>query len=91
MQEETAGDSKLPTLVRYTQGRPIAFGADAEEDPDIDGEPSHLARWFKLHLHPQSMRSNSNLEVPPLPPNVPLTVRLLAFFVFAFHDHEALT
>jgi len=29
-----------------------------------------LVWWFKLHLHPESMRVAHNIQVPPLPPNV---------------------
>ncbi|KZV80678.1 hypothetical protein EXIGLDRAFT_780665 [Exidia glandulosa HHB12029] len=85
-QEDAAGDSKLPTLVRYQHGVPIAFGADALESPDMDGEePSHLAKWFKLHLHPQSMRVASNLDVPALPPGVALKKVYADFLEFLFN------
>jgi len=56
-------------LVRYRGTTAIAFGAEAVEEAEDD---TFLAKWFKLHLHPASMRTNANLEVPPLPPGVPL-------------------
>ncbi|KZV99293.1 hypothetical protein EXIGLDRAFT_831623 [Exidia glandulosa HHB12029] len=84
-QEDAAGDSKIPTLVRYKEGKPIAFGADAVDDPDVEGGPvSYLASWFKLHLHPSTMRSSSNIAVPPLPPKITLKQVYADFLSFIF-------
>lgn len=86
-QEDAAGDSKLPTLVRYKGGRAISYGAEALEEPDDDD--THLARWFKLHLHPQAMRTTPNFEVPPLPPKVTLKQVYADFLAFIFaHARE---
>ncbi|CAG7852189.1 SubName: Full=Uncharacterized protein {ECO:0000313/EMBL:KIM25808.1} [Serendipita indica DSM 11827] len=80
-QEEAAGDSKVPTLVAYKRGKPIGYGVDAiEQAATQDGE---LAKWFKLHLHPDSMKVVDEppeygtdkapvFEVPPLPNGVTL-------------------
>ncbi|KZW03071.1 hypothetical protein EXIGLDRAFT_728597 [Exidia glandulosa HHB12029] len=99
-QEDAAGDSKIPTLIRYQEGKAIAFGADAVENPDVDGGPvSYLASWFKLHLHPATMRTSSNIEVPPLPPSDSLKQvyadflsfvfkHAVEFFATSFHDGE---
>ncbi|KAH7100088.1 hypothetical protein BKA62DRAFT_831203 [Auriculariales sp. MPI-PUGE-AT-0066] len=72
-QEDVSGDCKLPTLVRYNEhGHPVSYGAEALENPS--GEEGPLARWFKLHLHPASMKTNAGaaLEIPPLPSGVTL-------------------
>ncbi|KZW00534.1 hypothetical protein EXIGLDRAFT_639271 [Exidia glandulosa HHB12029] len=82
-QEDVAGDSKCHTLVRYKSNKPIAFGADAL---DAAEDNTHLAKWFKLHLHPQSMRTNANLEVPPLPPGVALK-QIYSDFIKYIFDH----
>ncbi|KAH7100093.1 hypothetical protein BKA62DRAFT_263816 [Auriculariales sp. MPI-PUGE-AT-0066] len=72
-QEDASGDCKLPTLVRYDEhGKPVSYGAEALENASGDEGP--LARWFKLHLHPASMKTNAGaaLEIPPLPSGVTL-------------------
>ncbi|KAH7100087.1 hypothetical protein BKA62DRAFT_707558 [Auriculariales sp. MPI-PUGE-AT-0066] len=72
-QEDVSGDCKLPTLVRYNdQGEPVSYGAEALEN--ASGEDGPLAKWFKLHLHPASMKTNAGagLEIPPLPRGVTL-------------------
>jgi hypothetical protein len=52
-------ESKLPSLVYFdTTGRPVAFGAACltpEMKARARAESLHLAEWFKLHLHPESM------------------------------------
>ncbi|EJD54456.1 hypothetical protein AURDEDRAFT_156236 [Auricularia subglabra TFB-10046 SS5] len=97
-QEDVVGDSKCHTVVRYKGTKAIAFGADALDSVE---DNTHLARWFKLHLHPQSMRTNNNLEVPPLPPGVALKqvysdfIRYIfehacEFFKESSHDGESI-
>ncbi|KAH7100092.1 hypothetical protein BKA62DRAFT_831207 [Auriculariales sp. MPI-PUGE-AT-0066] len=72
-QEDVSGDCKLPTLVRYSEhGQPISYGAVALEN--ASGENGPLAKWFKLHLHPASVKTNAGaaLEIPSLPHGVTL-------------------
>ncbi|EJD39203.1 hypothetical protein AURDEDRAFT_91639 [Auricularia subglabra TFB-10046 SS5] len=87
-QEEAAGNYKVPTVVRYDEtGKAVAFGAEAVENPDgLEG--TSLARWFKLHLHPQEMRDENDIAVPPLPPKVALDQVYADFLRFTF-DHAA--
>ncbi|EJD54462.1 hypothetical protein AURDEDRAFT_110099 [Auricularia subglabra TFB-10046 SS5] len=87
-QEDAAGDCKLPTLVRYnTKGEPVSYGADALEN--AAGVEGSLARWFKLHLHPNSVKSagGTNLEIPPLPEGVPLK-QVYAHFLAYLYSHS---
>lgn len=87
-QEDAAGDCKLPSLVRYNvKGEPIMYGADALENaPGIDGT---LARWFKLHLHPQNMKTadTNALEIPPLPEGVSLK-QVYSHFLRYLYSHS---
>lgn len=79
----------MPTVVRYNAaGKAVSFGAAAVEDTgdnddEGDGETA-LAYWFKLWLHPAEMRKENALDVPPLPPNVPLRTVYTDFLRFAF-------
>ncbi|KAG8760330.1 hypothetical protein FRC14_003342 [Serendipita sp. 396] len=94
-QEEAAGDSKIPTLVAYKRGKPIGYGVDAiEQAAAQDGE---LAKWFKLHLHPDSMKvvdeppeygsdTTPTFEVPPLPSGVTLK-KVYKHFLRWLWDH----
>ncbi|KAG8804483.1 hypothetical protein FRC16_007892 [Serendipita sp. 398] len=96
-QEEVAGDSKIPSLVAYENSRPIAYGAEALEYMDTEGY--YVAKWFKLHLHPDSMKivdeppvygSASNVaptfEIPALPPSVSLK-QIYAHLLGYLFDH----
>ncbi|KAH7100085.1 hypothetical protein BKA62DRAFT_831200 [Auriculariales sp. MPI-PUGE-AT-0066] len=72
-QEDASGDCKLPTLVQYdSHGQPILYGAEALEQ--VADDQQGLAKWFKLHLHPASMKANAGtpLRIPPLPAGVTL-------------------
>ena len=69
-----AGDSKIPTLIRYNREvppRPVQFGEKASYNRNT--KDTDLVQWFKLHLHPESMRAASEAQPFPLPPN--LTIR----------------
>ncbi|KAG8807374.1 hypothetical protein FRC17_004491 [Serendipita sp. 399] len=74
-QPEASGDSKIPTIIAYQDGQAKFFGAEARE---LDEEEYEIARWFKLRLHPESMKVEPShngfdeLEVPPLPRGVSL-------------------
>ncbi|KAG8727547.1 hypothetical protein FRC11_012944, partial [Ceratobasidium sp. 423] len=68
--------SKIPTLVWYdTTDRARAFGAEAllpqvEEEAEDNGW--FLAKHFKLHLHPDDMKTKHDLKLDDLPPGVTL-------------------
>ncbi|CUA77246.1 Heat shock 70 kDa protein 12B [Homo sapiens] [Rhizoctonia solani] len=67
---------KVPTLVWYdTEKEAVSFGAEAlspkaEEDAEDNGW--QLAKHFKLHLHPGSMRNQHGLNIDPLPNGISL-------------------
>ncbi|CAE6466508.1 unnamed protein product [Rhizoctonia solani] len=75
-QEAQALASKIPTLVWYDADKEaVSFGAEAfssqaEEDAEDNGWS--LAKHFKLHLHPTSMRNEHSLTLDPLPPGISL-------------------
>ncbi|KAG9054865.1 hypothetical protein FS842_003929 [Serendipita sp. 407] len=94
-QPEAAGDSKIPTIVAYEQGEAIGCGAEAREY--IGDEAYEVSRWFKLHLHPDSMKisdrppaydsdanTSPSMEIPPLPSNVNLTKVYSDFMRYVF-------
>ncbi|KAH7100086.1 hypothetical protein BKA62DRAFT_801954 [Auriculariales sp. MPI-PUGE-AT-0066] len=61
------GQEDLPTVVHYdAYGQALSYGASALENATDD---ESLAKWFKLHLHPSTMRTSTGagLEIPPLP------------------------
>ncbi|KAG8732572.1 hypothetical protein FRC11_012525 [Ceratobasidium sp. 423] len=68
--------SKIPTLVWYdTTDKARAFGAEAllpqiEEEAEDNGW--FLAKHFKLHLHPDDMKTKHDLKLDDLPPGVAL-------------------
>ncbi|ELU37938.1 hypothetical protein AG1IA_08033 [Rhizoctonia solani AG-1 IA] len=76
-QEAHKDHSKIPTLVYYDKdNEPQCFGAEAvtlEKRDQAEEEGWSLAKYFKLHLHPQSMRSQDRLTLYPLPFGVSLS------------------
>ncbi|KAH7102995.1 hypothetical protein BKA62DRAFT_742744 [Auriculariales sp. MPI-PUGE-AT-0066] len=90
-QPAAAGDCKVPTLVLYdASGKPLLFGRAAQLNEE-DHEDAHLAKWFKLWLHPSAMRTRFNLDPPPLPPNVTIAQVYADFLRFLFaHTQESL-
>ncbi|KAF8598333.1 hypothetical protein BDV93DRAFT_561379 [Ceratobasidium sp. AG-I] len=66
-QEATRAESRIPTLVYYDRsGKAVAFGAETlrlEIVDQAEEDEWQLARHFKLHLHPHTMRRSHNLEV----------------------------
>ncbi|PVF96877.1 hypothetical protein CPB86DRAFT_826887 [Serendipita vermifera] len=77
-QPESSGDSKIPTIIAYQNGKAQAFGAEARGY--IDDDDYEMASWFKvksmpgylmgfhlivspkLHLHPETMKTS---DLPP--------------------------
>lgn len=51
-----------------------------------DEQDTHVARWFKLLLHPKEMRDENAITAPPLPANVTLEKVYTDFLRFTF-DH----
>ncbi|KAJ1310673.1 hypothetical protein OPQ81_009200 [Rhizoctonia solani] len=76
-QDAHKSHSKIPTLIYYDKdNRPRCFGAEAltlENRDRAEEEGWELAKFFKLHLHPQSMRSQDRLTLYPLPFGVSLS------------------
>ncbi|KIM25123.1 hypothetical protein M408DRAFT_223807 [Serendipita vermifera MAFF 305830] len=78
-QPESVGSSKIPTLLAYHNGECKACGAEALDY--VDDNHYDMAKWFKLHLHPPSMKRSNHappygsvsgtpgFEVPALPPS----------------------
>ncbi|CAG7852385.1 SubName: Full=Uncharacterized protein {ECO:0000313/EMBL:CCA68622.1} [Serendipita indica DSM 11827] len=92
-QPEASGDSKVPTISAYKKGKPIAFGAEAREY--IGDKDYEIAKWFKLHLHPDEIAklddqpppynaSTNELEIPPLPRGVSLKSVYVEFINYVF-------
>ncbi|PVF93790.1 hypothetical protein CPB86DRAFT_789732 [Serendipita vermifera] len=82
-QETASGDAKIPTMIAYQNGVAQAFGVEAVEYSEDD--EYQMAYWFKLHLHPDTMKESDlppaygttsdnprSFEVPPLPDGVNL-------------------
>ncbi|KAF8337473.1 uncharacterized protein EI90DRAFT_2968350 [Cantharellus anzutake] len=70
-------ESKIPTLVWYDNNKKAtAFGAEAlsaEMQDEAEDNGWILAKHFKLHLHPQTMKEKYNLTLDPPPEGVPLS------------------
>ncbi|CAE6436769.1 unnamed protein product [Rhizoctonia solani] len=68
--------SKIPTLVWYDMNQQaVSFGSEAqlfttEEKAEDNGWV--LAKYFKLHLHPNNLQAKHDLKLDPLPPGVTL-------------------
>ncbi|KAG8814269.1 hypothetical protein FRC17_001232 [Serendipita sp. 399] len=87
----------VPTLVAYKGDKLVACAAEARDY--LDDEEYDVAKWFKLHLHPDSMkRSNLQpadrsdddnisaiIEIPSLPPNITL-LRVFSDFMRYLFD-----
>ncbi|CAE6485509.1 unnamed protein product [Rhizoctonia solani] len=67
---------KIPTLVWYDADKEaVSFGAEAllpQAEEDAEDYGWQLAKHFKLHLHPGSMRNEHGLALDPLPPGISL-------------------
>ncbi|KDN46071.1 hypothetical protein RSAG8_04578, partial [Rhizoctonia solani AG-8 WAC10335] len=68
--------SKIPSVLWYdTDKAVVSFGAEAlfpEIQEQAEDEMWCLARYFKLHLHPDDMKSKYNVKLDVLPPGVSL-------------------
>ncbi|KIM25133.1 hypothetical protein M408DRAFT_331419 [Serendipita vermifera MAFF 305830] len=82
-QLESGASSKIPSIVAYRQGKYKTCGLEALEY--VEDDQYQIAKWFKLHLHPSSMKipdvppayesdnDASSFEILPLPQGVPIT------------------
>lgn len=76
----------------------MSIGAHAVTDSALEEAEDfgwHLARHFKLHLHPTTMKSKYDIVVEPLPPGIALEQIYKDFFGYLynhtqkhFKDHE---
>ncbi|PVF93799.1 hypothetical protein CPB86DRAFT_767082 [Serendipita vermifera] len=96
-QENATGDAKVPTVIAYQGGEAKFFGVEAA---DFMGDDDYnLAYWFKLHLHPESMKESdlpppygsnpvgpTQIEIPDLPLGVSLR-QVYADFIKYLYDH----
>jgi len=77
-------------LVWYdSSGQARAFGAEARTSEVLDQAEDngwYLAKHFKLHLHPEAMRSQQRIELDPLPPHV-LIEQVYADFIGYLFNH----
>ncbi|CAE7162684.1 unnamed protein product [Rhizoctonia solani] len=75
-QEAHQQQSKIPTLVWYDANqKAVALGAEALLD-DVEEQAEDncwfLSKHFKLHLHPDDLKTKHNLKLDALPPGVNL-------------------
>ncbi|PVF93795.1 hypothetical protein CPB86DRAFT_87047 [Serendipita vermifera] len=95
-QESASGDTKIPTLVAYQNGIAQAIGAEAAEIKNDD--EYEMAHWFKLRLHPETMKRydlpptyssvtnrSPEFEIPPLPTGVSLRRAYSDFIRYLFN------
>ncbi|KAB5590692.1 Heat shock protein HSP70 [Ceratobasidium theobromae] len=75
-QEAREEQGKIPTVVWYdTDGKAVSFGAEAMSDlveEEAEDKGWFLAKYFKLHLHPDDMKAKHKLKLDELPPGVRL-------------------
>lgn len=98
-QLESGGSPKIPSIVAYRRGRCKACGSEALEY--VEDNLYHIAKWFKLHLHPSSMKisdipppygsnnDTSSFEIPPLPQGVTITQVYSDFFHYLMENTQS--
>lgn len=64
-QPNASGSAKIPTLILYDGSRCVACGEEAL-NYESDNDQEQMAKWFKLHMHTESLKDRS-LDIPPLP------------------------
>jgi hypothetical protein len=90
--ESQSGDSKIPSIVWYDSNlRARSFAAEARL-PDIEykaeTEKWTLVEFFKLHLHPSTMRTDNNISVPPLPGGLTVEQVYADYLGYLFRNTE---
>jgi hypothetical protein len=91
-QEAQKSETKIPSIVWYDgSGKARAFGAEARtsavEDEAAEQE-WELVQFFKLHLHPETMRAHNSIQVPPLPAGITLEQIYKDFLGYLFRHTE---
>ncbi|KAG9103549.1 hypothetical protein FRC06_010034 [Ceratobasidium sp. 370] len=75
-QEAQSQQSKIPSLVWYnSNNEAVSFGAEAlspQAEDDAEDQGWKLAKYFKLHLHPDDMKAKHDLKLEALPVGVTL-------------------
>ncbi|KAI0668093.1 hypothetical protein C8Q78DRAFT_1081495 [Trametes maxima] len=72
-QEDSAGDSKIPSIMYYRRDGTIhSVGAEAAQpgmELEAEDEDLVFVEWFKLHLRPENLGSDNvrRADLPPLP------------------------
>jgi hypothetical protein len=82
--------ASLPS--RYNHSAARAFGAEAltaKARSQAEEEHWQIAEYFKLHLHPASMRAKHSIEVPPLPNGVSLSTVYADFLRYLFNHTKS--
>ncbi|KAG8817274.1 hypothetical protein FRC17_011310, partial [Serendipita sp. 399] len=85
----------IPTILAYEDGELVACGAEAREY--MGDDRYQISKWFKLHLHPDTMKISdeppsydsdettpSTMEIPPLPTGVTLTKVYSDFMAYLY-------
>ena len=68
----------------------MAFGAEAYAEDAIDAEERgwQLAKHFKLHLHPDTMRTRNMISLDPLPKGVTIKKVYTDFFEYVYTNTQ---
>ncbi|KAG8717792.1 hypothetical protein FRC09_013664 [Ceratobasidium sp. 395] len=91
-QDSQKGECKIPTIIYYDRnGKAVSFGAEAARITAAEAEEQdwRLARHFKLHLHPKTMRQKYDLKVQPLPDGISLEKVYIDFMVYLMKHTQA--
>ncbi|KAF8603212.1 hypothetical protein BDV93DRAFT_544894 [Ceratobasidium sp. AG-I] len=93
------GESKVPTLVYYDAQHKVwsihevvSCGADTLRPEMLDqaeDEGWSLAQFFKLHLHPHSIKAQDNLSLQPLPLGISLAKIYTDFLGYLLQHTQA--
>ncbi|KDQ12466.1 hypothetical protein BOTBODRAFT_34434 [Botryobasidium botryosum FD-172 SS1] len=91
-QQSQGGEAKIPSLIWYDKsGQARAFGAEARSSEVLDQAEDHgwhLAKHFKLHLHPANMRHQHRIKLDDLPPYVTVDQIYADFMGYLFRHTE---
>ena len=85
--DQPANESAVRSVVAYSDGEPVAFGATADREAPAD---SIVVDWFKLHVHPESLRDAVKpalRDLPALPVGVLKIYRDFATYLFKHFMH----
>ncbi|KAJ1303485.1 hypothetical protein OPQ81_011672 [Rhizoctonia solani] len=92
-QEAAHQQGKVPSLVWYDASkRAVSFGAEAlssEIEEQAEENRWSLAKYFKLNLHPDDMKTKHGLKLESLPPGVPLRQIYSDFLGYLLRNTQA--